>query len=126
MNSCTSEYSTTPSSDDSKSHKKGKRKKKEKLPIPIFNAVSPDLSIAIDLPEAANIPENENTEKEINVNKKTNKRNIDLNGWNPAIDNLLLELEDKAWGYAWMHNKSINYYSTLNDRLSITNIIFSL
>src|SRR5579885_3032402 len=49
-----------------------------------------------------------------------------FNGWNPQIENMLAELEDKAWGYTWMHKKSIAFFSKYNDRLSITNIVFNL
>lgn len=54
---------------------------------------------------------------------------MDLNnnhGWNIDIEKMLAELEDKSWGYTWMHKKSVSYFSKLNERLSITNIIFSL
>jgi len=50
----------------------------------------------------------------------------DARGWNPQIEKMLAELEDKSWGYTWMHKKSVNFFTKLNDRLSITNIIFSL
>jgi hypothetical protein len=48
------------------------------------------------------------------------------NGWNAAIEEMLMELEDKSWGYTWMHKRSVNYFSKFHDRLSISNIVFSL
>jgi hypothetical protein len=47
-------------------------------------------------------------------------------GWNIEIEKMLSELEDKSWGFTWMHKKSVSYFGKLDDRLSITNIIFSL
>jgi len=43
-------------------------------------------------------------------------------GWNPELELLVTDIKDKAWAYTWMHNTSVNYFSKLNDRLSVGNI----
>jgi len=95
------------------------------VPNPI---IEPRTVIESTLPNPANPPNNlhPNNLPESRPEPQPDAVNNKGNGWNQAIDDMLLELEDKSWGYTWMHKKSVNYFSKFHDRLSITNIIFSL
>jgi hypothetical protein len=44
------------------------------------------------------------------------------NGWNPELEHLIAEIEEKSWAYTWLHNSSVNYLGKWNDRLSVAGI----
>ena len=62
------------------------------------------------------IPDQEYLENLIRETEKLNQ------GWNPELEKLIADVQDKSWAYTWMHNASVNFFSKWNDRLSVSNI----